>query len=447
MNIKDFTKKVFKYAKEQGLEEYEVYYKNSESIAVGVFNEEIDKYNVNTSYGVSFRGKYNDKMGYSYTEVLDEDSVKMLVDKVIDNASTIENEDIQFIYGEKVKYTKVNSYYKDLEKITPNRMIDIALDMEKQAKNMCDKVVNIAGSSVSYTNMEYGLINSKGIDLNQKSNLLMAYISPVVEDNNKRYDGTGYKIALKLDDIDSKKIAEQGVNEALERIGGESIDSGDYKVVISNECMAAFLETFSSPFCADIAQKGMSLLKDKEGEIIASDKVTIIDNPLMKDGLSSVGFDDEGVATFKKEVVKNGKLITLLHNLKTAYKQGVKTTGNGFKASYSSPVSISPTNFYIEPGKKSLDEIFNDVKEGLYLTEVAGLHSGANTISGDFSLAAKGFLISNGKKGRAVEEITVAGNFFNLLKDIEEVGSDLKFPMSSIGSPSVVINKLSVAGK
>ena len=211
--------------------------------------------------------------------------------------------------------------------------------------------------------------------------------------------------------------------------------------------MSSILETFTSPFNADVAQKGMSLLKGKEGEIIASDKVTIIDNPLMKDGLASVGFDDEGVATYKKEIIKDGKLITLMHNLKTAYKQGVKTTGNGFKASYSSPVSISPTNFYIEPGTKSLEELFKGVNDGLYITEVGGLHAGANSVSGDFSLVCKGFLIEEGNKGKPVEEITVAGNFFNLLKDIEEVGADLKFPMSSVGSPSVIIRELSVAGK
>ena len=88
-----------------------------------------------------------------------------------------------------------------------------------------------------------------------------------------------------------------------------------------------------------------------------------------------------------------------------------------------------------------------DVKDGVIITEFAGLHSGASAITGDFSLAAKGFMIENGKKSFPVEQITVAGNFFTLLKDIEEVGSDLKFPMSSIGCPSVVVKELSVAGK
>ena len=191
----------------------------------------------------------------------------------------------------------------------------------------------------------------------------------------------------------------------------------------------------------------LEIFTDKEGEIIASDVVTIVDDPLLDNGFASTPFDDEGVATYKKELVSKGELKTLLHNLKTAYKAGCKSTGNGFKYSYASPVSISPTNLYIEKGEKSLEELMEEVGEGILITELAGLHSGANSITGDFSLAAKGFYIENGKKSYPVEQITIAGNYFYMLKDIEEVGNDLKFPMSSIGSPSVKIKEISIAGK
>ena len=125
----------------------------------------------------------------------------------------------------------------------------------------------------------------------------------------------------------------------------------------------------------------------------------------------------------------------------------MKSTGNGFKSSYASIVGISATNFYIKPGEKSFEELCENIKDGVIITEFAGLHSGANAVTGDFSLAAKGFMVENGKKTFPIEQITVAGNFFTLLKDIECVGSDLKFPMSSIGCPSVIVKELSIAGK
>ena len=135
------------------------------------------------------------------------------------------------------------------------------------------------------------------------------------------------------------------------------------------------------------------------------------------------------------------------HNLKTAKKDGVKTTGNAFKGGLASPVKVNSTNLYIDKGSRSFDELIEHVQEGLYITNLEGMHAGANSITGDFSLAAQGKLIENGELSRGVKQITVAGNFFDLLKDIEEVGADLKFGIHGTGSPSVVIKELSIAGE
>lgn len=446
MKLNEFVDLLFRKAKKEGFSEYEVYYVDRESLSIGVYKSEVEKYNLNNSYGLSFRGKIGDKIGYSYTEILDEAAIEMLVNKAKENVSILDNKDVQFIYGGDKEYTKVNTYSETLENISAEKLINIAMSMEKEAKEYCDKVENFNGCAVSYSNGKYGIINSKGLNLHNKSNLLTAYVVPVVKDKDKMYDGVGYVVANSLDEVDPKKIAIEGVNEALSKIGATSIPSGNQKVIINNEAMVSLLSTFAGIFSADAAQKGLSLLKDKEGEVISSDIVNLVDNPHLENGLASVSFDDEGVATKKTYLIKNGKLETLLHNLKTANKAGVKSTGNGFKSSYASPISVSPTNFYIEAGKKDFNELLSIVKEGIIITDFAGLHSGANAISGEFSLAAKGFNIENGKKTSPIEQITVAGNFFNLLKNIEEIGSDLKFPMSSVGSPSLIVKELSIAG-
>ena len=447
MEFKEFKDLLFKKALNKGFEECEIYFSNRESIALSVYEQELEKYNINTTFGLSFRGKINGKIGYSYTEILDEEAIDMLITNAMEGVNSIENDDVQFIYHGDKEYQKVNCYSKELENLNTEKLIELALEIERECKEYSKKVVNLSGCSIGYGNSEYGIYNTKGLKLFNKSNSLTAYVVPIVEDNNEKYDGTGYVTALSIDEVNPKKIAKQGVEEALSRIGGRSIPSGKYKAILYNEAMVSLLSTFCDIFDADAAQKGLSLLKDKEGEIIASDVVTIIDDPLLDNGFASTPFDDEGVATYKKELVSKGELKTLLHNLKTAYKAGCKSTGNGFKYSYASPVSISPTNLYIEKGEKSLEELMEEVGDGILITELAGLHSGANSITGDFSLAAKGFYIENGKKSYPVEQITIAGNFFNILKDIEGVGNDLKFPMSSIGSPSVKIKEISLAGK
>lgn len=447
MELNLFVKELFSKAQEEGFSEYEVYYVDRESLSISVYKEEVEKYNLNNSAGLSFRGKFGDRIGYSYTEILDEDAIEMLVKKAKENVLAIENNDIQFIYEGDKEYKEISTYHEELEDIPADKLINIAISMEKEAKKYCNKVESFSGCSVSYSSGKYGIINSKGLNLSNKSNLLTAYVVPIVKDLDKMYDGCGYVVAKSLNDVKPDKIAKMGVDEALSKIGGTSIASGNYKVIINNEAMVSLLSTFAGIFSGDAVQKGLSLLKDKEGEIIAADIVNLVDDPHLEDGLASVSFDDEGVATLKTYLIKNGKLNSLLHNLKTANKAGVKSTGNGFKSSYASPISVSPTNFYIEPGINSLEEMTKKINKGLIITDFAGLHSGANSITGDFSLAAKGFYIEDGIKTHPVEQITVAGNFFTLLNNIEEIGSDLKFPMSSVGSSSIVIKELSIAGE
>lgn len=446
MDINIFVKKLFKLASEEGFDEYEVYYTDKESLSINIYKEEVDKYSLTNSAGLSFRGKINGKMGYSYTEILDLDAIEMLVKKAKESGTSIENDDVQFIYEGDKQYAEIESYYKDLENVPADKLINLALAMEKECKNCTDKVASFGGCGIGYTNAKYGLINSKGLNLENKSNLLTAYVVPIIKHEENMYDGMGYTIAKSVDEVDPVKIAKDGVKEALDRIGGKSIPSGKYKAVFYNEAMVSLLSTFAGIFSADAAQKGLSLLKGKEGEVIASSNFNLVDDPLLKDGLATVAFDDEGVATYKKNLIKDGKLETLIHNLKTSYKAGCKTTGNGFKASYASPVGISPTNLYIEKGSKSFEELLEEVGNGIIITELSGLHSGANSVTGEFSLATKGFMIENGKKTFPIEQITIADNFFELIKKIETIGSDLKFPMSSVGSPSLIISEIAVAG-
>lgn len=447
MDFKEFKNILFEKALNEGFENCEVYYTDGENISITVYEGEVEKYNIDKSFGLSFRGMLNGKMGYSYTEILDDKAIDMLIKSAKEAAGCIESNDIQFIYEGDENYSEVKTYSEKLENIDASKLIDIALELEKETKGYSDKVINLNACKISYSSSKNGIYNTKGLELNNKGNLLISYVIPIVEENNEKQDGIGYMIVDSIDELDTKKIAKQGVEDALSKLGGKSIPSGNYKTIIYNEAMASLLETFSDVFSAEEAQRGLSLLKGKENQCIASDIVSIIDDPLMDNGLASAPFDDEGVATFKKEIVSKGVLNTLLHNLKTANKANLKTTGNGFKSSYSSPVSVEPTNFYIEKGMKTLEELMNELDEGVIITDFAGLHSGANSITGDFSLASKGFYIKDGRKIYPIDQITVAGNFFELLKNIKDIGNDLNFPISSIGSPSVVVEGLSIAGK
>ena len=242
-------------------------------------------------------------------------------------------------------------------------------------------------------------------------------------------------------------IAREAVDKTLFMLDAAPVPSGTYRAVFAPEVMVSFLSTFSGVFSAENAQQGMSLLAGKEGQTVAAPCVTLTDDPLRAGGWASCPFDGEGVACFKKNVLENGVLKTLLHNLKTAKKAGVRTTGNASRAGYAAPVGVAPTNFYFAPGALSPDALCAQMGDGLVILDVSGLHAGANPISGDFSLIAKGYVVKDGKKASAVNQITVAGNFYQLLQNIRAFGDDLTFPNGGIGSPSADVGEISVAGK
>jgi PmbA protein len=265
-----------------------------------------------------------------------------------------------------------------------------------------------------------------------------------VEEGGKVKVGHEFWMGTDYNELNPRELAEKAVREALSYLGASSAKTGSYPVIFRNDAANDLFSTFSGIFFAERVQKGFSLLKGKLGEKIAADIVTIRDDGVCPLNIGSVPFDSEGVAVKNKALVENGVLKTFLYNLKTAETDGVSSTGNGFNK------DTACTNFYLEPSKLSVDELAAKVGNGIFITQLAGLHSGTNTISGDFSCSADGFMIENGKVTTPVEQITVAGNFFQLLKDIEGVGSDLRFTSTAPGAygmPSVLVKELKISGE
>ena len=447
MKFELFKDIIIKNALNDGFDECEVYYVEGENLKISIYESEVDNYSLEKYKGVCFRGNINNKMGYSYSEILDFESINMLIKRAKENATYIESDDIEFIYEGDKNYETLDTYNEELEDKDPQFFIDLALELESETKKQSDKVHNIDTCNVIYKSYKKSIYNSKGLDVTKSQNHVVAYVIPVVKENSTKVDAIGYVTTKNLDNLNIKEIAKESVENAINKLNAKTVDSKNYKIIMKNNAMADLLETFAQVFNADIAQKKMSLLKDKENHKIGSDILTIIDNPHLEDGISSTAFDDEGVKTYKKEIVSRGILKTLLYNLKTAKKVDKKSTGNGFKGNFKSSLQVDCTNLYIEKGENSLQQLLEYVGEGIMITELEGLHSGANPISGDFSLAAKGFYIDNSKISHPIEQITVAGNFFDVLNNIEMIGYDIAFPLSNVGSPSVAINKLSIAGK
>lgn len=451
MDLKTFQKELFKKAAASGIEQYELYYQRNEEFDINIFEGDIDKYSVNEVFGISFRGLYGGKMGYAFTEAMDDKAIEMLVDGVKMNAEIITKEDHEFIYEGAEQYPEYSGYSQGVRETSSDVKIKMAKDMEQLGFSMDNRVIRVGKCMVGTSEIEQVLFNSNGLTLEHRDNLMYALYAPVVSDDSHTNNAFKVEVVKGNQQLNIKVTVKEAVDKAVAHLGAESVASGQYRILFNNEMAGDLLETFSSIFSAESTQKGLSLLKDKVGEAIGNEWVTIIDDPLMEEGYASRPFDSEGVATKKKSVVEKGVLKTLLHNLKTANKDGVKSTGNASKASYRSTVTVSPSNLYLEPGLLSFDDMLKKLDSGLVITELQGMHSGANPLTGDFSLGAKGFLVKEGVRVQAVDQITIAGNFYKMLESIEAVGADIDFNFSGItssfGSGSILVAEMAVAGK
>lgn len=445
MNINELKNSLFEKAREKGFKECEIYYSDNSSFKVSVYKGNIEKYQNSQSGGFCFRGLYEDKMGYYFSENVEDPDIESVVENAIENSRILTGEDKEFIFEGSKKYADVNVYNEKLADMTDDEKINAAFEMEKAAQKY-DSRITVNSSVVASGVSTVYISNTKGLELKEKSNYLMAYVEAMAEDNGETKEKGELWIGSDIDEFNPAMIAESAAEKVISSLGGNSVESGKKKVIIKNETFADILECFCGNFYADNVQKGFSLLKGRTGEKIAADNITVVDNPLLEKGYATTAFDSEGVATYSKNVIENGVLKTYLYNLKSAAKDGTKSTGNGFKAGFKGSVNTSTTNFYIEKGSMTIEEMAEDVGEGILITDVAGLHSGTNSISGDFSVAAEGFKIENGKITSPVNQITIASNFYDVLKNIEIIGCDLKFNSSAIGSPSVVVKDISVAG-
>jgi PmbA protein len=448
MEINMFTQKVFEAGKKIGFSDMEIYYVEGDNFEVAAFDKKIDTYKINTDLGLSFRGIINGAMGYAFTEKFEEDDIEFLVNSAASNSSEVQSDVEPYIFEGSKAYKKITG--RDFVDKAVKEKIEDALKMEKAAYEYDKRIKSVRYCLVSTGKGSRKIVNTKGMNLEEAAGFAVMYLSLVAEQNGEVRDGSMIKVNSDYNKIDYNEIIKKSVEEAISKFGAKSVPTDKYKVILRYDAAASLLATFSSIFSSDAAQKGLSMLKGKVGTKIASDTVNILDNPFSKEAPANCSFDDEGVATYEKYIVEKGVLKTLLYNNKTARKENTNSTGNGFKASYKSPVGVSPTNFYILPGEKSYETAVKSMDKAIIITELKGLHAGANSISGDFSLAAEGFLVENGEVTRAVEQITIADNFYNVLMKIEEVLSDFEFSIpstSSFGSASLVLREMSISGE
>jgi len=450
MNFETFKSAVFDIAAKKGLKTYELFGMEQREFEVTFFEGAIESYKDASSAGVSFKTIVDGKAGMSFTEVLTPDTAGKIVDDAYENSQQVDAADPEFIYEGNETTLAFPPFEDRFAKVPIEEKIAWGIEMEKAAKAYHPAIVNIPNCTYFDAAEKFYVSNSHGVNLECGREGGGGYLVAVASDGKAAKTGLDFVAQESPIGLDFVTIARKAAEKALKKLGARSVCSGKYPIILDYNMVGSLLTLFSSMVNAENVQKGLSLLAGKLQQVIVSPAITIVNEPYIEGGISNIPFDAEGVPTRSLAVVQNGRLETFLHNLKTAKKDGVSPTGNAVRGRYNQTPAIAPQNLLMQSGSFSFEELMQKMGDGLYVTDLQGMHSGANPYSGQLSLAAEGFRVENGKISHPVEQITLAGNLLELFGRVVDIGSVSKLSLPSgnysVYCPDLYFSEVDIAG-
>ncbi|MEA3475504.1 MAG: TldD/PmbA family protein [Candidatus Cloacimonadota bacterium] len=436
---------IFDIAKKRNIKDIDILLTKANSFSVKIFKQEVESFKYADSIGLGVRVLKNNSVGYAYTEKLNKNAFETIINKAQENATYIESdEEVELKNYPDIK-RKLYVYYPELEKVTVSEKINKAKLLEESARKFSKKIINVPYSEIGNAKGSTKIANSNGLQKAYISNMAYGYAMSLARQKDETKSGMFYKFSHDFNQIDAEIIGNESAKRALDLLEAREIKSGKYPIIFNNEMAATVLDTFCGIFSAKSVQEGSSLLKGKLNTKIANNIVSIIDDALLDIGFSTRPFDDEGYPSQTTNLISKGILQSYLHNTITAKKDKTKSTGNASR-SYKSTMNVSPSNLFIPNSKTPSDDLYKFFTRSIEIVQLSGMHSGCNPISGDFSMGAQGFFWENGERKYPVHNFTISGNFLQLLQDIIAIGDNLKFNFSSIGAPSILVEKLNISG-
>ena len=321
-------------------------------------------------------------------------------------------------------------------------MIERAKICEDAARAI-DGVTNSEGASAWWSSSYYTYANSRGFHREHGRTSHGTSISVLAGEGTKMERDYDYASATHLDDLDNAKgIGERAAHKAVLRLNPKSPDTGKMPLMFAPRVGKALISDFLNAINGAAVAKGASWAKDLMEKQIFPENVNIIDAAHQFRGLRSQSFDAEGIPSNDIDLIENGILKSWLLDHASAQKLGLESNGRASRSLASNP-SPSFTNVRVRPGDASPADLLSSMKKGIYITDMMGF--GANTVTGDISQGAAGFMVENGKMVYPVSGFTIAGNIKDMFMNMI-LGNDLEYRYG-VDTPSFIIENMTIAGK
>jgi PmbA protein len=462
LDLETLAADVVAMAMKAGATDAEAVAREGDEFSVNVRMGEVETLKESGSRGLGLRVFLGQRSGSASTSDLTAEGIRQLVEGALALARVTEDDPFaglpeagefdadEFGAGDtRMTGDDLHLYFDDVYSLGGEERIEWARRTEAAALKADPRITNSDGGSFDAATGQKALANSRGFVGSYRTSYTGVAAAPLAKDADGRMQRDGWwSSARSFAHLESPEaVGAEAARRALRRLGARRVATQRVPIVFAPETARTLIGSIFEAASGDAIWRGASFLAGKLGEAIAAPSLTIVDDNTMllatgAGGFGSTPFDDEGLASRRTVVVENGVLRNYLLNTYTARKLGMKSTHNAARGLAGAP-GVGCGNLFLAPGELTPEAIVGEVKAGLYVTGLMGF--GTNLVTGDYSRGATGLWIENGQLTHAVEEVTIAGNLAEMLRNVTAIGNDLEF-RGAVASPTLRIDGMTIAG-
>ncbi|MDW3176019.1 MAG: TldD/PmbA family protein [Acidimicrobiia bacterium] len=427
-------------------EDVEVVAVHDRDTEIRVYQGEIEQFTASESQGVGIRVISDSRQGFAYAGTLDEDVLAETLREARDNAAFgTPDEFLGLAQPDGVPVPSLDLFDERVGEMSTDAKIDLAVDLEARTLAGDPRISGIESADYVDSVSESALVSSAGIEVTSKDSGSYVAVYAMAEENDETQVGFGFSVNRDPAALDVARAASDAAERATRLLGAVQPSSERVTVIFDPFVTSQFLSILGETMSGEAVLKGYSLFANRMGDDVASPLFTLVDDPTNREAFTAAEADGEGLASRRNVLIDEGRLSSFVHNAYTGRRMGTASTGSAVR-SYSSVPGVGARALFLQPGTQSQEELVAGIDNGVLIQGVAGIHSGVNPVSGDFSTGAEGLRIRNGQLGEPLREITIASTLQRMLADVQAVGNDVDWlPMSAAGV-SLVIADVTMSG-
>ena len=415
---------------------------------VRVHGGEVESLTAATQTGIGIRAWDGHRVGYAYGTDLSEAGVAALAARAAEMAAVADEDEFAAPPAPAEIEALPGLDSPSVGEWNAGRVADLALTVERTALAADRRVVGVETAVYADSTDQVAIASSTGIAASYESSNCFAYLQALAEGEGSRETGLGFGLARGPEDLDPEAIGAEGAERAVSMIGAGKPASRSCPVVLDPTVAASFAGLIGGALGARAVQRGRSPFAGRLGDDVASSHFALHDDGRDPAGAASAPFDGEGVPRRRTALIEGGALRSYLYDTYTANREGTSSTGSALRAGYRSLPSVSASNLVVAPGSLSFAQLLEEAGDGLFVTDVAGLHSGVNPVTGVFSVGASGHAIRGGELAEPLREFTIAGDLVSMLGAVRAAGSEARWvPFGgSVSTPPLLVGGIAVSG-